>query len=1179
MTVSRSPLQTAIVRATAVLSGTAVATAGLVAAVAPPAAADTHPPAGQPRTVTADALPTVQIDGVVWQQALVGDVVYAGGEFATARPAGAAPGVGTVPRANLLRFDVRTGVLDSAWAPQPNAQVRAVVRSPDGRRVYIGGNFTSVAGVNRYRIAAFDTATGQLVTTFNAGTNGQVRALAATDTTLYAAGIFTQAGSQARTRLAAFDTTTGALRPWNPSIDDGSVSALAVSPDGATVVAGGNFTSVNGSAAAPDGLARFDATTGDALDFPATSQIRNGGVNGSILGLKGDAEKLYGVGYTWGRTGGTMEGTFAVDWGTGELAWVADCHGDSYAVHPQGDVIYTASHQHYCANVGGTPQNDEWQYYRANAMTSAATHTAGREHLGYTNYEGTPAPTILHWYPDLDTGLYTGQNQGPWAVTGDDRYVVMGGEFLNVNFRRQQGLVRFAVSEIAPNTTGPQVPTADFVPTARAVGAGAVRISWTANHDFDNERLTYTVLRDGTPVGSVTRRSVVWKRPAQGFTDTGLQPGSTHSYVVRVTDPSGNSVQSAPVQGTAGSATSGVLSPYALAVAADGASHHWRLDETTGPAQDSAGTDDAPVGSAVVRGVAGAIVGDTSRAATFSNNSNSRVVEPVREQAWNELSVEAWIRTTSTAGGWVVGFGSSATPTSNSSYRDRQLYVDSAGRVQFGASPGQSRTVRSPRAVNDGAWHHLVGTMGTEGMRLYVDGELVASRDDNATGRNVSGFWRIGGDNLSGWPNQPSSNTFVGSIDEVAVYPSVLSAQTVASHHALGTTGELPPQPPVAAFTAVASGLAVDVDGSGSSAPDGTLTSYAWDFGDGATAAGGAVASHTYAEAGTYTVTLTVTDDSGATATVAHDVTVAEPPPNQAPVAAIAATSTGLVVAVDASGSSDPDGTVASYAWGFGDGGTATGVTASHTYAESGTYTVTLTVTDDDGATGTTTRDVTVSAPVADEPFVADGFGRTTANGWGAADIGGAWTVSGGNANFSVADGVGAVRVVGAGYRLTSSLPASSTSTDLRADVALDVMPSGAGTDLELAGRALGASDGYRARLKMLPTGVVRASLIATEGGATSTLAQVNLPGVTYEAGQRLSVRLQVDGTGTTQLRLKVWPADVAEPQAWSLSSTHSGPTLQTAGGIALSVYTSASTTTLPQTALWSGVVARPVLP
>lgn len=60
------------------------------------------------------------------------------------------------------------------------------------------------------------------------------------------------------------------------------------------------------------------------------------------------------------------------------------------------------------------------------------------------------------------------------------------------------------------------------------------------------------------------------------------------------------------------------------------------------------------------------------------------------------------------------------------------------------------------------------------------------------------------------------------------------------------------------------------------------------------------------------------------------------------------------------SGSSDSDGTIVSRLWNFGDGTTSTAVNPSKTYTTPGTYVVTLTVTDDDGATGTSTRVVTV---------------------------------------------------------------------------------------------------------------------------------------------------------------------------------------------------------------------------
>lgn len=93
------------------------------------------------------------------------------------------------------------------------------------------------------------------------------------------------------------------------------------------------------------------------------------------------------------------------------------------------------------------------------------------------------------------------------------------------------------------------------------------------------------------------------------------------------------------------------------------------------------------------------------------------------------------------------------------------------------------------------------------------------------------------------------------------------------------------------------------------------------------------------------------------------------PPPNTPPVASFTATpSTGTVplpVQCDGSSSTDAGGSISTYGWAFGDGTAGTGATTSHVYEQAGTFTVTLTVTDNLGLTGSTTRNVTVSAPVA----------------------------------------------------------------------------------------------------------------------------------------------------------------------------------------------------------------------
>lgn len=190
-----------------------------------------------------------------------------------------------------------------------------------------------------------------------------------------------------------------------------------------------------------------------------------------------------------------------------------------------------------------------------------------------------------------------------------------------------------------------------------------------------------------------------------------------------------------------------------------------------------------------------------------------------------------------------------------------------------------------------------------------------------------------------------------GSLGAYKITGTLVSAgQPIADATATNTTGTAP--------------LAVQFSSTGSSDPDGTIVSYAWNFGNGATSTD-PNPTYSYTKSGNFTATLTVTDNSGFSSsdTVAISVT------NTAPIAVASANVTSgpasLAVAFSSAGSSDADGNIASYLWNFGNGATSTAANPTYTYTTAGTYSATVRVTDNLGASTTSAPVViTVTAPV-----------------------------------------------------------------------------------------------------------------------------------------------------------------------------------------------------------------------
>lgn len=784
---ARTVLST-LVTAAMVLVGLPV----LLTVVASPAHADTRPDPGVPATASAKALPTWQINGVGWAQVVVGNTVYVTGSFSKARPPGvAAGGAGEVAVGNLLAYDIRTGNRISAFNHILNGQGRGIATSPDGTRLYVVGDFTTVDGASRGHVAAFDIASGALVTSFAPNVNGSVRAVTATNAAVYFGGSFNSVSGISRSSLAAADASNGAIRSWAPGVDS-TVWSMVLTPDASKVVIGGQFVNLN--ATVVNGHGAVTATTGAIQTWLANSVIQDA-TNGAIGSLSTDGTYVYGTGWAFGA-GSSFEGVYAANPADGSIIWLNDCHGDTYSAAAIGDVVYNVGHAHDCTMISSFPDSNPRAWHHSLAFTRAATQVnSGPDSYGW-NYNGQPAPSLLHWFPEWSTGSFTGQYQAGWSIAGNSQYVVVAGEFPYVNGGAQQGLVRFGIGSTADNSYGPiydtKPPRAVPSTTAGTVRPGTVRVAFGSAWDRDNEALSYQVVRDGaTNIGTPqVVKTNFWTLPNLAVNDTSV-PAGNHTYRVKITDPFGNTLMS-PTSNSV--AVSNSVGSYGDAVVADNPLDYWRLGEGSG----NLGLDGGSAGSdlstmaGLTWGAAGAVSGNTAAAVNGTNTGIATTTTPITGP--NSFALEAWVNTTSTSGGKIIGFGN--TPQSTSSNYDRHVYMTNDGHLVFGVYPGGVQTVSTANTYNDGKWHHIVASLGSDGMRLYVDGLLAGRNSGTTSAQAYTGYWVIGGDNLNGWPNQPSSNDLAGTIDEVAIYAAPLSQTQVRAHYtASGRTVNVPSSP------------------------------------------------------------------------------------------------------------------------------------------------------------------------------------------------------------------------------------------------------------------------------------------------------------------------------------------------------------------------------------------------
>lgn len=709
--------------------------------------AQATPPVG----FTADELPTWQTNGVVWTVAQAGGTVFAGGTFSAVRPPGSPAGSDEQPALNFAAFDAATGEPASCTLDftigTGTAKVEALDVSPDGETLYAGGIFGAVDGVGVSHLAAIDVDTCTVDTSFRPVVTAPVRALDVTADAVYLGGDFGSVEGENRERFAAV-TTSGELLPWNPEADKPG-RAVEVLPGGRVAI-GGDFFTVGGSST--HALAVVDDTTGNVVRaYPGfiedTSVVKD---------ITSDATGFYTA--NEGTGGGVFDGRIALELSSLDQRWRDTCLGATQTLAVHGSVLYSGSHAHDCSSMGAFPDGR-------------------RRHLLAQKVDD---PALLGWFPDTNEGV-SQERIGPRAMvvapSGGKNYMWVGGTFTTVNGQPQQGLTRFADG---PDTGYPWVPQAQ----ATSTEPGKIQLRWRSSQDLDDSDLTYRVYRNGNysdPVYTVSGSSTPWLRPQLTYTDTDVEAGKTYSYRITASDGVNTSGLSATVRATPATSTEA----YPAQVVADGAQLYWRYDDHQGGfAADASGTDNNGVHEGgPVRGVTPAAVPGSSEAIDYNGRSYqfTHAERPANRQA--EYSIETWFRTTTTDGGKLIGFENRYERTS--SQYDKHIYMTDWGSLVFGVHAGSARTASTWQTYNDGEWHHVVATLGPGGMRLYVDG-VERARGWATSSREYTGYWRVGGGRLSGWPLQPSSGFFDGQFDETAVYHTELTASQVRNHYELG---------------------------------------------------------------------------------------------------------------------------------------------------------------------------------------------------------------------------------------------------------------------------------------------------------------------------------------------------------------------------------------------------------
>jgi RHS repeat-associated protein len=302
------------------------------------------------------------------------------------------------------------------------------------------------------------------------------------------------------------------------------------------------------------------------------------------------------------------------------------------------------------------------------------------------------------------------------------------------------------------------------------VQTGAVNATQTYSYDA-NDRILSVCFQAGTcPNAGDPKITWTYDKIGNRLTETRATTTTTYSY------NGGDELTQASAQNTG-------TNPYSSQVQTDGAQPYWRLGETSGTSfASTVGSYTGTWTGSPTLGVTGALTGDTNTAVTLNGtNQYGNVPNASGLGKTNNFSLELWVKRTKNASLQAVAGKPLTTTTKSENYA---FWFDTANKIRFEVGNGTKSQTLTSAAALDTNWHHVVATFASGAIKLYVDGTLSAS---------VTATFTTAATNTSTFDlgRSGTSNYYGGSLDEIALYGSALTATQIADHYTKGINAPL----------------------------------------------------------------------------------------------------------------------------------------------------------------------------------------------------------------------------------------------------------------------------------------------------------------------------------------------------------------------------------------------------